>query len=252
MMMHRPILFLLLLALVAAPPLLGGCSKSPPQALEPLSEPPDPDSTPKEDAVDKEAEPTEPVLTVEEQEELARIEEEERIQDAAEAEQARLREEQATRQQLREEAKQALAAFGVQGAPVQPPVKGPPQGLTFDEVEPALPEPPTVRVAILSKATQPNKAQQMALLIGRYQRDFLERNLGQAVQVVNVSHYSAGSASSNGPASGSLIYFRPEQLHAAMEVAAVLPDEQRIEPMSAEQIAREGVDLIVMLGQDYP
>lgn len=251
-MMHRSILLLLLLALVAAAPMLGGCSKSRPQALEPLSEPPDPDSTPAEDAAKKEAELAAPVLTPEEREELARIEEEKQIQKAAEAEQARLRAEQAARQQSREEAKQALAVFGPQAAPSTPPVKGPPQGLAFDEVEPALPEPPTVRVAVLSKATQSSKARQVALVIGLYQRDFLERNLGQAVQVVNVSHYSAGPSDSNLPARGSLIYFRPQQLHAAMEVAAVLPDEQRIEPMNAEQIAREGVDLIVMLGQDYP
>ncbi len=175
-------------------------------------------------------------------EEAARreAEEERRRDDEAQrlAEEARKAEEQRQKEEL-------MQLFGEIGEVPQPPQRPKPQGIPFDEAVPPLPNEPTVRVAVLSNAGQPEKGRQVALLIGIYHREHLEDQLGAAIKIAYVSHLKRNITRD------SVIHFRPNFLRAATSVASILPQHQTIGPMSGEERLQEGVDLLVYIGGDY-
>ena len=212
--------------LFAALTLLAGCAGRTGEEPKPLDEPP---------KVDAEA--------------ARREAEEDRRRD----EEARLRDEEAKRLAV-EEARQAeeqrqkeelMQLFGEIGEVPPPPQRPKPQGIPFDEAVPPLPNEPTVRVAVLSNAGQPEKGRQVALLIGTYHRERLENQLGAAIKIAYVSHLKRNITRD------SVIHFRPNFLRAATSVASVLPQHQTIGPMSGEERLQEGVDLFVYIGGDY-
>ena len=207
--------FLLLAALLLAPALLGGCA-----AEGPLEQPPE---------VDEEA--------------LAREAEERRL---AEEEAARL----AEQRRLEAERRQAEEMADLFGPVGEPPPLGPlpePEvsGIPFDEAVPPLPDEPTLRVAVFSLESQPDKARRVALVLGTYERERLEERLGMAVKITYVAQ------TKHPPRHNSEVRYRPEYLRAAQSVAAVLSSEQWIGPMTENERRQEGVDVVVHLGGAY-
>lgn len=206
---------LLLAALLVSSALLGGCA-----AEGPLEQPPE---------VDEEA--------------LAREAEERRL---AEEEAARLAEERRLEAERRE-AEEMAELFGPVGEP--PPVGPLPEpvitGIPFDEAVPPLPDEPTLRVAVFSLASQPDKARQVALVLGTHERERLEARLGMAVKITYVAQ------TKHPPRHASEVRYRPEFLRAAQSVAAVLAAEQWIGPMTDAERRQEGVDVVVHVGEAY-
>jgi hypothetical protein len=66
------------------------------------------------------------------------------------------------------------------------------------------------------------------------------------VKVSYISRHDQSAGKAN------VIHYRPGALKAALQVAEVLPGEQSLEPMSAEEEARAAVDLVIYLGTDVP
>ena len=117
--------------------------------------------------------------------------------------------------------------------------------IPYEEAVPPPPQPPTVRVAVLSSQSQPEKGQNIALILGTYRRDMLEELMGMAVEIAYISHMKQDVTRQ------SAIHFRPNFLRAAVSVASVLPREQDLRPMSADEQRQESVDLLVYVGKNY-
>jgi hypothetical protein len=216
----------LLLVVALAP--LGGCSMFGGGETRPLDEPPQVD----EEALRREAEEK-------------RLEEERRL-----AEEKRLEEERRLAEEKRIEA-EIREVFGpVPPAPVLPGPLGvaaaTPEGeVAFDQAVPPLPDEPALRVAVLSDLEQPDKGHNVALIIGTYQRDYLESQLGMAVKIAYVSRTGSNVTTQ------SRIHFRPDFLQAAMTVASVLDRDQSVAPMTPAELSQQEVDLMVYIGKDY-
>ena len=99
-------------------------------------------------------------------------------------------------------------------------------------------------MAVFSLDTQPDKGRQVALILGTHERERLEERLGMAVKIAYVSHVKGP------PAVPSEIRYRPNFLRAAQGVAGVLSAEQRIGPMTADDLRQE-VDVVVVVGPTY-
>lgn len=205
----------LLAAVLLGLALLGGCAAS-----EPLDQPPQVD------------------------EEALRLEEEERRK--REAEEARL----AELRRIEEEKRQREEMMQLFGPVGEPPPSGPvPEqavtGIPFDEAVPPLPKEPTVRIAVLSLDSQPDKAQRVALSIGTHERERLEARLGMAVKIAYVAQVKVP------PPHESEVRYRPQFLRAAQSVAAVISAEQWVGPMTPDELLQQGVDLFVYVGEQY-
>ncbi len=126
-----------------------------------------------------------------------------------------------------------------------PPPEPEPERVPWEE---AFPEDfaaePTVRIAVLAYPDRIEAGQRVALLLGKYQRKRLERELGKLVQVVYVSEAEQAHGRR------SVVRYRTDHLKAAVRVAAAMPREQVVEPMSVDEEAQTGVDLIVYVGGD--
>lgn len=157
-----------------------------------------------------------------------------------------------------------LAACSTEPEPEPPPEPEPVEEVAEPEPPPPPPEPepeprrvpweeafpedfaaePTVRIAVLAYPDRIDAGQRVALLLGKYQRKRLERELGKLVQVVYVSEAEQAHGRR------SVVRYRTDHLKAAVRVAAAMPREQVVEPMSVDEEARTGVDLIVYVGGD--
>lgn len=107
-----------------------------------------------------------------------------------------------------------------------------------DEFRKRLP----VRIGLLASPVRPGMGEKVAAILRNYQRGRLERELGQRVQISFVSR------STRKHGSRTIIHYRPNFLKAAIKVASVVPREGVVEPMSARELERSGVDVIVYLG----
>lgn len=177
------------------------------------------------------------------EEELARQAEEQAKQ---EAERKRLEEERRKAEEKRQR-EEMVALVGSLGeppsiAPVPPPQ---PQGIPFDEAVPPLPAEPTVRVAVLAHGPAADKAEQVALILGTYERDRLEERLGMAVKIAYVARRDDPLPRD------SEIHYRPDFLRAAQSMATALSAQQWIGPMTMDEARQRGVDVVVHVGEHY-
>ena len=101
-----------------------------------------------------------------------------------------------------------------------------------------------VRIAVLSSPNRPQAGQQVALILGTYQRPRLERILGRKVKIAFVSQ------SSKPHKAQTVILYRPDFLKAAIQAASVMPGAQVVEPMTEPELSREGTDIIIYVGED--
>jgi hypothetical protein len=144
-----------------------------------------------------------------------------------------------------------LRLFGAVGDPPLPPVgtadaAAPGAGVVpFDEAVPPLPAEPTVRVAVFSPPAKPELAQRVALVLGTYERTYLEAQLGMAVKIAYVAQLKRP------PTRASEIRYRPEFLRAAQSMATVLSSLEWIGPMSPDELRQDRVDVFVYLGERY-
>jgi len=177
-----------------------------------------------------------------EQEPEAAMEETEPEQGAAEEGQAEGEEMAAAEEPPQDE---AMAPEPEPEPEPMPPPEPPQQAETrWDEAFPEDFEPaPMVRIAVLSHPQRLDQGRRVALLLSKFQKKRLERELGKKVKVVYVSEASEPHGDR------SVIRYRKEHLKAAIRVAAAMPREQLVEPMSVEEEAQVGVDLIVYVGE---
>lgn len=138
-------------------------------------------------------------------------------------------------------------AFGPVGAtpksiPPEPPKK---EGIPFDTAYPPPTIKPMLRVAVMNNPGQRAKGDKAALIIGTYQKEYLEKILGMSIRVAYISEFKDHIIKRSG------IRFRPNFLKPALEVASVLPKQQLVEPMAPKEVAKREVDLIVYVGENY-
>jgi LytR cell envelope-related transcriptional attenuator len=108
-------------------------------------------------------------------------------------------------------------------------------------------EPPTrVRVAILNATGKTGGANKVAVLLGEYQRQVLEDQIGLQIEVVNLSN------AENVRPGQSVIFYRPEFLRAALAMAKAIPGDQFVEPMRPAGLKRAGVDVEIVVGKELP
>ncbi|MDH4248075.1 MAG: hypothetical protein OEW39_09670 [Deltaproteobacteria bacterium] len=151
------------------------------------------------------------------------------------------------------EAREAAAlrqAFGKpvgksQSAPVPQEAASAEEGIPFDQAFPPPAPPPTVNIAVVGAVESPDKSQGVAYVIGTLQRERLERVIGKQVKIAYVSVALAI------PTRTSRIRFRPDAVKAAVNIASAMTRPQVIEPMTEQEQAQDGVDIIIYVGPEY-
>jgi predicted small lipoprotein YifL len=202
---------------LASPALLGGCASK-----GPLNQPPKVD----EAALRREAEAK------------AKREAEERKL----AEERRIAEEK----RQKEEMMQAFGTVGQPEAPAPPALtKAEAGAVPYDQAVPPLPAEPTVRVVVLSHDAPPEAGRDVALLIGTYERPWIESHTGMAVKILYV-------AQATQPLSRpSEVHYRNNYLLAAQAVAQSMSAQQWIAPMTPDELHQPDADIVVHIGKDY-
>ena len=99
-------------------------------------------------------------------------------------------------------------------------------------------------VAVLSNPSEREKGEKAAMIIGTNEREYLERVLRKEVKIAYISTMESHTINLSG------IRYRSNHLKSAIEVAAVLPRYQLIEPMEPAELKNE-VDLIVYVGKNF-
>lgn len=103
-----------------------------------------------------------------------------------------------------------------------------------------------VRIGILSNPRRPVTGEQIALIIGTFQRERLERALGRPLRIAFISR----SAKPN--KTKTLLRYRPDFLKAAIQVATAIPAAQVVEPMSEDELTHQEIDLFIYIGSNIP
>lgn len=137
------------------------------------------------------------------------------------------------------------AAFGTVGPPLRVGPGAQPPSAPFDQAEPPAEEAPTLRLAVLSADGAAEQANSVAVMLGQARREALEAELGSELKLIYVSQTEEQVTR------GSLIRFRPGNLQAALRVAAAMPAEQRVEPMTEAEQLQAGVDVLIYVGPAY-
>lgn len=101
-----------------------------------------------------------------------------------------------------------------------------------------------VRIAVLASPNRPAAGEQVAMILGEFQRQKLERKLGKPIRIAYVSR------SSRRHKRQTQIRYRPDYLKAALQVARAIPYEQVVEPMSPAELLQEEVDVFIYIGED--
>jgi hypothetical protein len=169
-------------------------------------------------------------------------------------------------------AQAAAAAALAAPEPVAPPAPPPPPAITEESIpefkylegaeagqagpsdqlalaapgQRGLAQPGQVRVAVLYGPGQERSAVGVATVIDTWRKDQLAKSVGMPVKVAFLSRHDQSAGREN------RIRYRPGALKAALQVAEVLPGEQSLEPMSAEEETRSAVDLVIYLGTAVP
>jgi hypothetical protein len=132
-------------------------------------------------------------------------------------------------------------------APVYVPQKLPPPvtpgGVPYDKAFPPLKD-RTVRVGIVSGASQAQAGQGLARMLSQEERKYMEDTLGLGMRVAYVSE------TAEPPPRRTRIAYRSGFLKAAVHIAALLPQPQQVDAMSEAEAARHNVDVLVRIGTD--
>lgn len=119
----------------------------------------------------------------------------------------------------------------------------PPERVPYEQ---AFPEDfksiPPVRIGVLSSPNRPEAGQKFALMLSGVHRRRLERKLRKPIKIAFVSR----SNKRHKPV--TQIHYRPEFLHAAIQVAGLMPYKQNVAPMSEVELQRGEVDIFVYMG----
>ena len=102
----------------------------------------------------------------------------------------------------------------------------------------------TVRVAVLHEKGQERAAIGVATVIDRYQNERLSKAVGKPIKVAYTSRSNGAARPAN------LVRYRVGMLKAALQLATVLPGDQLVEPMTAEEGAQAAVDVVIYLGSN--
>lgn len=144
-----------------------------------------------------------------------------------------------------------LLIFNVTSDPASQAITGSDGGMV-DEVPADLPpaqwqgRPTLVRIVVLNGSGVSGKAGEVGILLAELRRHMLERQLGQRVEVVNISNATTFDRLE------TVIYYRPGFLRAALAVAQALPGDQAVAPTPPDRLGRRGIDLEILLGKDMP
>lgn len=106
--------------------------------------------------------------------------------------------------------------------------------------------PTKLYLSILNASPKKDAAHQLAILLDRQQRQFIENRLDMKMDVTNIS-----SVREKISLEKTKIYFRPNFLSAALALATVIPGDQIVEQMPLERLGRIGVDVEIFVGVNF-
>ncbi len=113
----------------------------------------------------------------------------------------------------------------------------------YDQAFPPIPD-RTVRIAVVSAPSQANVAERIGVMLSETERDNIERSLGMGLRIAYLSQ------ADRDPKLATRIQYREKFLVAAVRLARVIPQAQRVERMSEEDANRNGVDVMIQVGSD--
>jgi hypothetical protein len=127
----------------------------------------------------------------------------------------------------------ASSAAGTSEAPTVP----------YDQAFPPIPD-RLLRVAVVSAPSQANVAERIGTMLSVTERDRLENALGMGLQIAYLSQ------AERDPKLQTRIQYREKFLQAAVRLASVIPQAQKVERMTESDANRMGVDVMIQVGTD--
>jgi hypothetical protein len=113
----------------------------------------------------------------------------------------------------------------------------------YDQAFPPIPD-RLLRVAVVSAPSQANAAERIGVMLSQTERDNLERSLGMGLRIAYLSQ------SDRAAKSATSIQYRDKFMQAAVRLAGVIPEAQRVERMTESEANRMGVDVLINVGAD--
>lgn len=142
---------------------------------------------------------------------------------------------------------QQQVPFAAATTPVYVPQRMPPlstpDSVPYDKAFPPVQD-RFVRVGIMSGSSQASAGQNLARMLSQEERKYMEDTLGLGMKIAFVSETDRPQTRR------TRIRYRAPYLKTAVDIAALLPAPQQIEPMSDADAARQGVDVLVQIGTD--
>jgi hypothetical protein len=132
---------------------------------------------------------------------------------------------------------------------VPPLIASSPAGVTeaptvpYDQAFPPIPD-RLLRVAVVSAPSQANVAERIGTMLAVTEKERLERSLGMGLRIAYLSQ------SDRDPKRQTRIQYREKYLQAAVRLAGLIPEAQRVERMSEADANRMGVDVLIQVGAD--
>lgn len=113
----------------------------------------------------------------------------------------------------------------------------------YDQAFPPIPD-RLLRVAVVSAPSQANVAERIGTMLTVTEKERLERSLGMGLRIAYLSQ------SDRDPKRQTRIQYREKYLQAAVRLAGLIPQAQRVERMSEADANRMGVDVLIQVGAD--
>jgi len=141
------------------------------------------------------------------------------------------------------------AAQGSQPVPMAPLIAGTAAAGTeaptvpYDQAFPPIPD-RLLRVAVVSAPSQANAAERIGVMLAETERDNLERSLGMGLRIAYLSQADRDAQSRTS------IQYRDKFMQAAVRLAGVIPEAQKVERMTESEASRMGVDVLINIGAD--
>jgi hypothetical protein len=190
----------------------------------------------------------------EEQSELQRLRDLEKARVAQEEGFRKIEAEKRQNEERRKQETALPAEFGKPAPPPPPPAAAPliagtptigteQPAVPYDQAFPPIPD-RLLRVAVVSAPSQANVAERIGVMLTETERDNLERSLGMGLRVAYLSQ------SDRDPNRQTRIQYREKYMQAAVRLASVIPEAQRVERMSDDEASRTGVDVLIRVGSD--
>jgi hypothetical protein len=190
-----------------------------------------------------------------EQAELQRLRNSETERIAKEEAARTAEQDQRREEQRRKEESELPKAFGKPAPPAPPPPEAAPliagtpatgteqPAVPYDQAFPPIPD-RVVRVAVVSAPSQANVAERIGVMLSETERENLERSLGMGLRIAYLSQ------ADRDPKRETRIQYREKFMQAAVRMASVIPQTQRVERMSDDEANRAGVDVMIQVGSD--